>query len=178
MSIKHAILGFLSWRPMSGYDLKKAFGEVDFVPWAGSNNQIYNSLLELQRDGLVSFEVLQPERGPARKLYTISAAGTGELDRWLAAGVQLPEWQNAFMLQLAWADRLGAGELDALLADYERRVAVQLAMVREAGRRTRIEPGRTLRERFLWERIAANRAGFFERELAWVRETRAGLEAT
>ena len=175
MSIKHAILGFLSWRPMSGYNLKKMFMETEFIYWAGSNNQIYNTLLELQRDGLVSHEVQQPERGPARKLYTISEQGAGELRRWLSSTPEPSEWQNAFLMPLAWADQLGAGELDALLGEYEHRVEMQLAMAREEGRRARLQPDRTERERYLWEQIARNRIGFYECELAWVAETRAGL---
>ncbi len=175
MSLKYAILGFLSWRPMSGYDLKKMFTQAAFIPWAGSNNQIYNTLLELQREGLVTHEVEQPERGPARKVYTVTEHGAGELCEWLKTSPEPPEQRSPFLLQLAWADRLGAHELDALLADYERQVEMQLLMAQESERRQRDQPGRTTRERYLWQQIGANRIGFYERELAWVRETRAGL---
>jgi hypothetical protein len=39
MSIKHAILGFLSWQPSTGYELKKLFAESDTLSWSGNNNQ-------------------------------------------------------------------------------------------------------------------------------------------
>lgn len=177
MSIKYAILGFLSWRPMSGYDVKKMFGDTEFIYWAGSNNQIYSTLIEMQHEGLVSSEVQQPERGPARKVYTVTQAGLAELRKWLGSAPEPPELRNTFLLQLAWADRLDAGELDALLAGYERQVELQLMMARETARRDRSErsePRRTERERYLWERITQNRISFCEQELAWARETRVG----
>jgi hypothetical protein len=33
MSIKYAILGFLSWQPYTGYELKKLFAESDTLSW-------------------------------------------------------------------------------------------------------------------------------------------------
>ena len=45
MSIEYAILGLLSWKPFSGYDLKKIIAESEVYYWSGNNNQIYNSLV-------------------------------------------------------------------------------------------------------------------------------------
>ena len=50
MSIEHAILGLLSWRPMSGYDLKKIFEEASILYWSGNNNEIYRTLVKLHAD--------------------------------------------------------------------------------------------------------------------------------
>jgi len=44
MSLKHTILGFLSWKPLTRYELKKHFTKTDFIPWLGNNNQIFESL--------------------------------------------------------------------------------------------------------------------------------------
>ena len=41
MTIKYAILGLLSWKPFSGYDLKKIFVDSASLYWSGNNNQIY-----------------------------------------------------------------------------------------------------------------------------------------
>ena len=43
MSIHHAILGLLSWKPHTGYDLKKVFEDSAFMHWSGNNNQIYRA---------------------------------------------------------------------------------------------------------------------------------------
>lgn len=175
MSIRHAILGFVSWQPLSGYDLKKLFGETEFIIWAGTGNQIYNNLIDLHREGLVSSETQQPERGPARKLYRITERGHAELDAWLASAPEPPQLRNTFLIQLAWADRMTPAALDDLLARYEQHVEVQLKMAEENGLRKEVDPARTARERYLWERVVENRVGFWRNELAWARETRAGV---
>ena len=47
MSLKHAILGFLGYTSLSGYDLKKAFdGSVQHF-WPADQSQIYRPLAQL-----------------------------------------------------------------------------------------------------------------------------------
>ena len=57
MNIRYAILGFLSWKPLSGYDLKKMFVESVFIYWSGNNNQIYKELIQLTREEMVTNEI-------------------------------------------------------------------------------------------------------------------------
>ncbi|HEY9053605.1 MAG TPA: PadR family transcriptional regulator, partial [Rectinemataceae bacterium] len=75
MSIRHAILGFLSWKPFTGYELKKRFSDALSFHWSGNNNQIYGTLVQLHKDGAVTIEVVAQEKLPAKKLYTITEAG-------------------------------------------------------------------------------------------------------
>lgn len=177
MILKYAILGFLSWRPLAGYDLKKLFVDAGFIYWSGNNNQIYRTLLELNHEGLVANEVIAPPTGPARKVYTITAAGIAELQTWLHSALEAPQHKNAFLIQLAWADALAPEELDSLLARYAHDVEIQLITARDEKRRSRINPARTAREALLWRAIHDNRIDFYARELAWVTELRQALTA-
>ncbi len=61
MSINHAILGILSCRSVTGYDLKKIIQESPFMPWSGNNNQIYKALVEILEEGFVTHEVRHQE---------------------------------------------------------------------------------------------------------------------
>lgn len=184
MSIKYAILGFLSWKPFTGYELKKIFADALSFHWSGNNNQIYGSLVELHGSGAVSIEVLQQEKLPARKLYTITDLGRGELREWLLGEPELPVLRSLAHIQLAWAESLSWPELDALLASYEAQISAQAIMCRETIRRGRATPEplvgaprRSPRERLIWESIEDNRAAFYESELAWVRGLRLRLGA-
>lgn len=174
MDIAYAILGLLSWQPFSGYDLKKIIAESDLFYWSGNNNQIYNSLVALHKARLVTQQVQYQESLPARKIYTITEAGRGELQRWLRTDPELPELRSGFLIQLAFAGALPGDALDALLARYEDEIAVQLRMRLE---RTRQAPasGRTRREQYLWEQIHAHLAETYRHELDWVRAARQGL---
>jgi DNA-binding PadR family transcriptional regulator len=69
MSIQNAILGLLSWRPSSGYELKKVFEESPYLYWSGNNNQIYKSLTQMQKDGLITYETVhRTERRQKRSI--------------------------------------------------------------------------------------------------------------
>lgn len=175
MSIQYAILGFLSWEPLTGYDLKKRFAESDVLYWSGNNNQIYRALVELHQDGLVTQTIHDQPSGPSRKVYTITDLGLAELRAWLMTVPEPPKLRSPFLVQLTWADQLGAGELDDLLAAYEEEVRIKLLMLREQAQRESVVPDRTPRGAFLWRAIAAHVDEFYERELDWVRGLRADV---
>lgn len=176
MSIKHAILGFLSWHPFAGYDLKKIFTENTIFYWSGNNNQIYKTLVQLLEDGLVTNEVQQQEHLPAKKIYSITEKGRAELREWVLSLPEYPELRKTFLIQLAWSDQLSDNELDALLADYENEVDIQLRMEKERVRRGMPSPARTPRELYIWEMITENLIMSYESELTWVRKVRRGLK--
>jgi len=175
MTIRYAILGFLSWRPCSGYDLKKMIAGSTFFYWSGSNNQIYRTLVQLHQEGLVAQRVERQENYPDRKVYTLTDEGQAALKAWVRSSPELPQLRNAFLIQLAWADQLAPGELDALLEAYEGEVHAQWRMCQEEARRKQIDPARTPREAYLWHMMFQNWSAFYEHELAWIRSLRQGL---
>jgi PadR family transcriptional regulator AphA len=175
MDIKYAILGFLSWRPLTGYDLKKIFEDSVFIYWSGNNNQIYKSLVELHREELVTGKVEHQENGPSRKIYTITEKGSADLRKWVLSSPEPPQLRNSFLIQLAWADQLKPNDLDALLEKYEYEVQMQSLMCREQKRRNIINPARTRRESYLWDMISENWITFYEHEFTWARKLRQEL---
>ena len=85
MSLKHAILGFLSREPLSGYDLKKNFDNSVRHFWKADQSQIYRALSQLADQGLVRIERIPREERLDVKLYHLTDAGEQELCRWLAS---------------------------------------------------------------------------------------------
>ncbi|MHC1784252.1 MAG: PadR family transcriptional regulator [Anaerolineaceae bacterium] len=175
MDIRYTILGFLDWKPLSGYDLKKLIARSDLFYWSGNNNQIYTALIQLHKEELVTLQVELQENLPARKIYTITEKGRAEFHRWLFSAPELPEIQNNFLIQLAWADCLSEPELDGLLERYEGEIAVQMKMREAQAERAGDHPGRTPREKFLWRRIDENLIEVFQKELDWIRLLRGQL---
>jgi PadR family transcriptional regulator, regulatory protein AphA len=175
MDIQYTILGLLSWKPLSGYDLKKMIADSELFYWSGNNNQIYKSLVAMHQQGLVSQEIQLQENLPNKKIYTINAAGQAALHRWLLCDAELPEFRNNFLIQLAWMDELSGDELDASLARYAEEITVQLQMRQIQMKRTSIAPNRSPRELFLWQHIDENIAGMYQRELEWVNRLRQDL---
>jgi DNA-binding PadR family transcriptional regulator len=177
MSIRHAILGFLSWKPFTGYELKKFFSDALTFHWSGNNNQIYGTLIELHKSEAVSIEVQQQEKYPARKVYTITEKGRSELRAWLLSEPELPVLRNPAHIQLAWAEGLAGTELDTVLTSYERQLSSQVLMCREMAKRDTVAPARSSREKLIWERIELRNISYYENELNWVRGLKGDLAA-
>ena len=172
MSIRYALLGFLSWKPFAGYDLKKLLSNSLSFHWSGNNNQVYGTLIQLHKEGAVSIEVRQQEKLPARKVYTITERGLEELDHWLRSPAELPLARNDFATRLAWAHQLPERELLAILDEYAASVEAHLTLYRERCRRGEPAPSRDHRETSLWDSIQTHALGFYESELRWLSELR------
>ncbi len=177
MSIKYAILGFLSWTPLTGYDLKKLFEEAAVFHWSGNNNQIYKALVELHNDGLLTLEVQPQADRPPRKIYTITERGMAALRAWLLSAPELPQVKQTFLVQLAWADQLSPPELEALLNQYDEELRVQLLMFQTHRERGKVSPRRTTREAYLWDMLMDNWIAYYENERRWLERLRAGLSS-
>ncbi len=83
MSLRHAILGIVEFRPMHGYEIKRVLGEGISTFWPVHLAAIYPSLRRLEDEGLVAHRTEKSGEGrPDRKVYEITDAGREELARW------------------------------------------------------------------------------------------------
>ncbi len=117
MSLEHAILGFLHYKPMSGYDLKKIFDTSVQHFWPADQSQIYRTLNRLADRDWVEQELVPQEDRPDRKLYHITDAGNAELSRWLSTPVPHEDHRSAALIQVFFAAQL---DDDEILAIFER----------------------------------------------------------
>jgi PadR family transcriptional regulator AphA len=178
MDIRFAILGFLSWKECTGYALKKLVTSSPAFHWSGNNNQIYTTLVNMHKEGLVTDRVEAQERYPSRRIYSITPAGQAVLRNWLMSEPELPHYRSNFLVQLAWCEMLEESELDWLLSRYEEEIQTQLAMLREREKRgDNLNPARSPREKYVWDMINENNSGRYEYELDWVRRLKAAIKA-
>jgi len=117
MSLRHAILGFLSVRPMSGYDLKRTFDQSVRHFWSADQAAIYRMLSELEADGLVAHERIAQETRPDRKLFHATASGLSALDEWLTASAPAVPRREPLLVKLFFSGRLTSDEVQGLLRD-------------------------------------------------------------
>jgi len=172
MLINHAILGILSYKSLTGYDLKKIMQESPFMYWSGNNNQIYKALVELHKEGFVTNEVYHQDNAPSKKVYTITDEGLAELKRWSLSIPEEPEIKKPFLVQLAWTGQLSNSELDDLLTQYEQEIKEQILLRQERGRRGYFAPNRTPRETAIWDLIYNNVMSSYTNELDWIIQIR------
>ncbi|MBI9046326.1 MAG: PadR family transcriptional regulator [Anaerolineaceae bacterium] len=175
MSLEFAILGLLSWRSLSGYDLKKLFSDSMVLYWSGNNNQIYRTLIKLYDEDLVTREVQHQESAPSRKIYTTTEKGLNELNEWMVSQPRLPQMKNYFLTQLMWGDYLDNETLQSLISQYEEEIQMMILMKQVNMDERNIFKGRTARERFIWEMILENEIGFYQNEWDWLQKLKKGL---
>lgn len=121
MSLEHAILGFLNYRPYSGYDLKKFFDTSVRHFWPADQSQIYRTLSRMSENDWVEIEVIHQESRPDRKVYHITETGKQELRQWLVTPLTPEENRSADMIQVFFAAQLSDEEI---LAIFERTAAM------------------------------------------------------
>lgn len=93
MSLRLALLGLLEAKPMTGYELAKAFDVSLANTWYANHSQIYPELRRLEQDELVTAcEVARGKRA-TKKRYEITEAGCAQLRAW-AESVVVPERQR------------------------------------------------------------------------------------
>lgn len=116
MALRYALLGFLSLRALSGYDLKRLFDTSVRHFWTADQAQIYRTLAQLAEEGLVEVRVIEQDKRPDRKEHRVTKAGLAELEAWLRSPLESVPVREPFLLRLFFAGRLPKEEVSALLS--------------------------------------------------------------
>jgi DNA-binding PadR family transcriptional regulator len=130
MSLKHAILGFLQYRPFSGYDLKKVLDTSVHHFWPADQSQIYRTLSQLAEEGWAEVEVIHQEDRPDRKVFHLTAAGRDELHRWLRTPLPHGDHRMAALIQVFFAGQLPDEEILPMFEHAAEQLRSQLARYR------------------------------------------------
>jgi PadR family transcriptional regulator AphA len=113
-AVTPVILGMLSLRPRSGYDIKTVVDRSTRFFWAASYGQIYPELRRLEEEGLIEGEDA-PSGGRSRRVYRITNAGGEALREWLLGSTVTIEYRDESLLRLFFADALPREEALLLL---------------------------------------------------------------
>ncbi|NLO37447.1 MAG: PadR family transcriptional regulator [Clostridiaceae bacterium] len=166
MLLEYTILGLLSEKPMTGYDLKKVIAASSCLYWSGNNNQIYKALLSLVGQACLSSETIHQDGAPSKKVYAVTDAGREALSAWLeSAPVEPPEFRNPFLVQLSLAVTAAPGRVRAMLERYREELAMRQAMEHERHRRRSLA-GASWLDRQLYKNLDR----FYQAELDWARQ--------
>ncbi len=127
MSLKHTLLGFLNYGPMTGYDLKKHMDNSTQFFWHARLSQIYPALKKLAEEGLAEATVVPQEGKPDKKVYLITEAGRAALMDWLAEPIdELSPTKDPTLLKLFFS---GSLDKETVLAQLHRQLALHRAQL-------------------------------------------------
>lgn len=179
MSLKHAILGFLSFAPFSGYELKKAFDLSVQHFWPANQSQIYRTLAQLDEEGLVEKEVVEREERLDMKIYTITDAGRAELHTWLATPLPERDDREPFLIQVYFSGQLSDVEVLNLFKQKLKETEERLAVYEAVHQMIQNTPSKTADQRAIFMSTLTLEAGYVNNQsiAAWLRSAIARIEA-
>jgi len=152
MSLRHAILGFLNYMPLTGYELKAALDASVHHFWPADQSQIYRTLASLAEEGLAQMDLVEQESRPDRKVYHITEEGKEELRRWLSLRLPAQQSRSAQLVQIFFAGQLSDEQILAGLEDTRQRLRSRLEEYARVPERAQVYVDRvsSARETFFW----------------------------
>lgn len=119
MALGEAILVCLTERPMTGYELAKAFDATIGFFWRAAHQQIYRELQHLRAGNLVESEEIIQTGKPNKTVYGINKAGLAHLRAWSRTPTERPPARDNMLVKLYALDHV---DLDALCEEISLRL--------------------------------------------------------
>ncbi|MEV5573387.1 PadR family transcriptional regulator [Spirillospora sp. NPDC052269] len=141
MSLRNAVLAALLDGEASGYDLAKNFdaGVANF--WMATPQQLYRELERMSGEGLIEARIVQQERRPNKRLFSLTDAGRRALREFTAAPPRPGAIRDELMVKVQAVDD---GDVEAVMEAVRERMAWAEAKVARFERlRARMLDGRT-----------------------------------
>jgi PadR family transcriptional regulator AphA len=175
MPLEHAILAFLDFQPMSGYDIKKAFDNSVAHFWSTTQSHIYKALEKLEEQEFAASKIIPQEGKPNRKEYHITRTGRAELKKWLSTPLPLSPVREAWMIQLFFAYSLSNGQIAQLIETRRNEVTKAIEALDEAQAIIELQekagPPGIERMASLWQMTLDYGSDYYKAEFAWLEKT-------
>lgn len=172
---RYAVLGVLSLKPCSGYDIKKFCDKTISHFWNENFGHIYPVLNQLQEEGLIRQQ--EEEERDRRKTYRITEEGRREFSEWLLQPVVIQPPRSELLLKLSFGSSMPKDKILDMLNEVKERHSSNLKKYRELEENyTRDANVRRHPEYNYW--LAPLRFGIMSSEttLAWCEETIRNLQ--
>ncbi|GAB2829283.1 PadR family transcriptional regulator [Actinocorallia aurea] len=144
MALRNAIMAALLAGEASGYDLAKEFDASFANFWMATPQQLYRELDKMEAEGLLSARVVQQERRPNKRLFSLTAEGRAVLRAFTAAAPRPGAMREELMVQVQAVDAGDAAAVRAAIA--ERLQWAEAKAARYERFRLRLLDGRTEEE--------------------------------
>jgi DNA-binding PadR family transcriptional regulator len=126
----YVILGLLTFREMSGYDLKQLINmSITHFYWSPAKSQIYGELRRLESHGMVTMREVPQTLRPDKRLYQITPGGREAMLQWLqSSGVEPDSYKSALLLKVFFGHMLSYDTTIGLLEERRKQITQELAM--------------------------------------------------
>jgi DNA-binding PadR family transcriptional regulator len=112
MALRNAVMAALLEGEASGYDLAKAFDASVANFWMSTPQQLYRELERMEAEGLVAARVIEQQRRPNKRLFSLTEAGRAAVHAYTAEPLGKPSAiRDELMVKVQCVD---AGDIDAV----------------------------------------------------------------
>ncbi|SPF03490.1 PadR family transcriptional regulator [Streptomyces sp. MA5143a] len=142
MALRNAVMAALLEGEASGYDLAKAFDASVANFWMSTPQQLYRELERMETEGLVAARVIQQQRRPNKRLFSLTEAGRAAVHAYTVEPLGKPSAiRDELMVKVQCVD---AGDIDAVRkAVAERMEWATVKLARYERLRLRLLDGRS-----------------------------------
>ncbi len=150
MSLEYAMLGFLQFTPLSGYDMKKMFDASVKHFWSADQSQIYRTLTRLTNDELIWSETIIQDSRPNSKVYHITEKGKEEFNRWLTSSITPVEPRISWLIQVFFGGGLSDKEFINLMEELASKIQCSMQEFKEEACKDELIPDNKASKRDLF----------------------------
>ncbi|MFF3486419.1 PadR family transcriptional regulator [Streptomyces sp. NPDC002701] len=123
MALRNAVMAALLEGEASGYDLAKGFEASVANFWMATPQQLYRELERMEGEGLVRARVVQQERRPNKRLFSLTEAGRQVLRAYVSEGPAKPlAIRDELMVKVQCVDIGDTGDIEAVRTAVAERV--------------------------------------------------------
>lgn len=144
MSLRDAVLAALLEGESSGYDLAKDFDASVANFWMATPQQLYKELERLAEQGLIQARIVQQERRPNKRMFSLTEAGYEAIWQFTAKPPKPSAIRDELLIKVQAFDVGDAAAVRQLI--IERRDRAEVKVQRYERLRARILDGRTEQE--------------------------------
>ena len=103
---RFAILGCLSVKPMSAYEIKTFMARSTAYFWMEHEAQLYPNIKKLHEQGVIDCQEEVAQKAGMRKVYHINELGLELLQEWLKQKSATMLYRNEFLLKLFFGNNV------------------------------------------------------------------------
>ena len=116
-----AVLGLLSYGPLSGYALASLAEQSIANFWTIAKSQVYRELPRLEELGYVKGTDVRQEKLPDKRIYELTNEGRSSLIRWLNTSSQdkeVTKMRSTFLLKVFFGNLMEQEQLLAMIRTH------------------------------------------------------------
>jgi DNA-binding PadR family transcriptional regulator len=174
--LPYILLGFLNYRPQTGYELKQLMDKSTGHFWTAKQSQIYTTLKKMERQGWITSRVETQKARPDRIIYKITRSGQSALENWVSNPIrELDPHKNALLVKLFFSAQAGR---EALLTQlrllqnlHQQKIRLYKSQAQNVIRESAARRPKLKKDALLWEATRRFGEHYEQMCLNWLGET-------